>query len=121
MTRDILEMIKDLGLNINRDEARLIEDKISEEEDFYVEIDGCEFRFISEQEIFGIYVDSIEQMVQECYLGGSEIPNWVEIDWDQTAENLLESDGYGHHFASYDGNEYQYTLGGYDYYLFRTN
>ena len=120
MTRDILEMIKVLDLDINRDEARLIESKISED-DFYVEIDGCEFRFIAEQEIFGIYVDSVEQMVQECYLGGSELPYWVEIDWDQTAENLYESDGYGHHFATYDANEYEYTLGGYDYYVFRTN
>ena len=121
MTRDILEMIQDLQLDINRDEVREIERYVNSENDFYVEIDGCVFRFIAEQEVFGIYVDSVEQMVQQCYLTVPELPYWVEIDWKKTAENLYASDGYGHHFSTYDGNEYEFKLGEENYYLFRTN
>ena len=119
MTRDILEMIQDLQLDINRDEVREIERYLNSDNDFYVEIDGEEYRFINEDAIWDIFVDEIQQLTEECYTG--KVEWWIAIDWEQTAENCLEADGYGHHFASYDGNEHEYKLGEENYYIFRTN
>lgn len=119
MTREILEMIQDLGLEINRDEVREIERYVNSENDFYVEIDGQEYRFINENEIWDIYVDEIKELTIECYL--IKLEWWIDIDWENTAQNCLDADGYGHHFASYDGNEYEFKLGEENYYVFRTN
>lgn len=119
MTRDILEMIQDLGLEINRDEVREIERYVNSENDFYVEIDGQEYRFINEDEIWDIYVEEIKEVTIECYL--IKLEWWIDIDWENTAQNCLNADGYGHHFARYDGNEYEFKLGEENYYVFRTN
>lgn len=123
MTRDILEMIQDLQLDINRDEVREIERYLNSDNDFYVEIDGEEYRFINEDAIWDIYVEGIEEITKECYLciGQKDLPWWIDIDWEGTAENCLQADGYGHHFASYDGIEHEYKLGEENYYIFRTN
>ena len=86
-------------------------------DDFTIELDGCEYRFIDEDSIDSIYEDAIKELVEDCYLGGvKEIPWWIEIDWAKTAQNCL-SDGYAHTFAHYDGMEH--TVEG--YYIFRTN
>jgi len=83
-----------------------------------IELDGMEFRLINEDAIREIYQDEQEELIKDCYLSNlKEIPWWLEIDWEKTVENVLDSDGYGHHFASYDGGEL-YTDG---YYIFRTN
>ena len=123
MTRDILEMIQDLQLDINRDEVREIERYIESENDFYVEIGREEYRFINEDEIWDIYVEGIKDITEECYLGGFDTDKhwWIAIDWEKTAKNCYDADGYGHHFASYDGNEHEYKLGEENYYIFRTN
>lgn len=98
MTRDILGFIAiDLNLDIVREEVRHIEDEIkSGEYDFYAEIDGEEYRFIREDEIWEIYVEQIKETVEDCYTGKMEW--WIAIDWEETAENCLQ-DGYGHTFA----------------------
>jgi hypothetical protein len=119
MTRDILEMIQDLQLDINRDEVREIEHYLNCDDDFYVEIDGEEYRFINEDAIWDIYVEGIQAITEECFTG--KLDWWIAIDWEETAENCLQADGYGQHFASYDGNEHEYKLGEENYYIFRTN
>lgn len=120
MTRDILKFIaNDLNLDIVRDEVRHIEEEIETGEyDFFAEIDGEEYRFIREDEIWEIYVEQIKETVEECYTGKMEW--WIAIDWEETAENCLQ-DGYGHTFASYDGEEREVTIDGDEYYVFRTN
>lgn len=45
---------------------------------------------------------------------------WIEIDWDKTIDNVF-TDGYGHHFSSYDGSEEQIEFKDETYYIFRTN
>jgi hypothetical protein len=112
-------MIQDLQLDINRDEVREIERYLNSENDFYVEIDREEYRFINEDVIWDIFVDEIQQFTEDCYTG--KLKWWIAIDWEQTAENCLQADGYGLHFASYDGNEHEYKLGEENYYIFRTN
>lgn len=83
-----------------------------------IELDGMEFRLINENAIREIYQDEQEELIKDCYFPNlKEIPWWLEIDWEATVQNCLDSDGYGHHFSTYDGSEL-YTDG---YYIFRTN
>lgn len=118
--RDVLECISyELGLSINRDEVIELEDKIYlEYDDFIIDIDGEEFRFIHKDHIWDIYVESVKQMVEDCY--DIKAPDWLAINWEKTADNCYV-DGYGHHFSHYDGSEYEHTIDGQRYYIFRTN
>ena len=63
--------------------------------------------------------DEIQELVQDCYLNGTDLDKywWIEVDWDKTAKNVIDADGYGHHFATYDHEEYYYE----GCYFFRTN
>jgi hypothetical protein len=125
MTRDILECIAhELDLPINRDEVRELEDKLfNDYDDFFAEIDGQEYRFIHEDYIWEIYKDEIQETTEQCYFDGTKLNKlwWLAIDWEQTAENCFSADGYGHHFAYYDGSEYEHKIGDSLYYIFRTN
>lgn len=85
--------------------------------DFSFELDGMEFRIIDEDFINDIHTEEIEELTKDCYLDGNDLPWWVEVDWEETAKNLRDTDGYGHHFNHYDGGEL-YTDG---WYIFRTN
>lgn len=121
MTRQALEFISyELDLSINRDEVRELLDQLNSENDFWIEIDGQEYRFIHADVIWETYKEAIEETTKDCYLGGNELPWWIEIDWEKTAENCL-LDGYGHQFSSYDGYEIEYTFGEENYHIFRTN
>lgn len=97
-----------------------LREKIEEnEKDFSFDFDGNAYRIIHEAAIWGIYVEEIKNIVEECYdLNLDKIPNFiaVSIDWQQTAKNAYV-DGYGHTFSGYDGSECE--AGGYC--IFRTN
>lgn len=69
------------------------------QEDFWVD----EVRFIHEDGMDRIWTDSLIELIQDCY-DLSDVPDFVEIDWEATAENC-KVDGMGHHFNSYDGGE----------------
>jgi hypothetical protein len=89
------------------------------EDDFYFEYDGAEYRIILESSIWDIYVETIKDIVNDCYdIKLDNIPDFVawEIDWEQTAKNAYV-DGYGHTLSGYDGSELE-TI---NYYIFRTN
>lgn len=107
--------------SIDTDQARgaikTLQDVLAD--DFTFDFDGNEYRIISDDAIWGIYRDEIQNIVKECYdLKLNDIPAFVafEIDWEQTARNAY-SDGYGHTFSSYDHSEIE--AGG--YWIFRTN
>jgi len=94
--------------------AELVDD---DAEDQLIEWEGAEYRVIDEVAIWDIYVESMTELVKDCYLDGARnVPDWLAIDWERTAENTMV-DGYGHHFSSYDGSESE--LNG--FYVFRTN
>jgi hypothetical protein len=63
------------------------------------------FLLIDEDNIKEIHQDRIEGLVKDCYLNGQELPSFIEIDWEATAENCSRYDGYGHEFSGYDGSE----------------
>lgn len=88
-------------------------------DDFSFDFDGNEYRIISEDYIWEIYVEEIKNIVKDCYeLNLDKIPDFiaVSIDWEKTAQNVYV-DGYGHTFSHYDHSEEE--AGG--YYIFRTN
>ena len=33
------------------------------------------------------FTDHIKELVDDCYMGVKELPCWVKVDWDATAEN----------------------------------
>ena len=116
------EIIDSQNHNIDCDAARdaitTLREKIGGA-DFNFEFDGSEYRVISKDAIWSIYVDSIKNIVDDCYeLGLDKVPDFIaiSIDWEQTAKNAY-GDGYGHTFSSYDGSEVE-TSG---YYIFRIN
>lgn len=115
------EIANEYGVNLSLSEAKEVLNTLhvmtNTDSYFYFEVGGMEFRLINEDCIDGIHTEEIEELVKECYLGSADIPYWIEIDWEKTAENVRQSDGYGHHFSHYDGNEL-YTD---DWYIFRTN
>lgn len=122
---DILRTIVDahhgsISIDDAREAIEFLRDKVSEgDTDFYFEFDGSEYRIISDSSIWEIYVDTIKDIVNDCYdLKLDKIPEFIaiEIDWEQTAKNAY-ADGYGHTFSSYDGSEYEAG----DYWIFRTN
>ena len=90
------------------------------EDDFYIEYDGNEYRFISDGGLWGTFVEEIQNTVEDCYdLNLDKIPHFVafEIDWEQTAKNCLV-DGYAHQLSSYDG---EFHVECADYNIFWTN
>jgi len=118
LLRDVEEFVNDYELETTDDQLDDLLEKLTMEHDFYVELDGNEYRFIDENHIWEIYVESIKEMVQDCY--DLNVPDWIAVDWEETAENC-HVDGYGHHFSHYDGSEDECTFNGDTYYIFRTN
>lgn len=118
--REIAEILLEItGEKLVYSEVKELFDDIEmkESDDFTIDFAGGEFRIIDEDSIFDIYVDEIEELTKDCYLGGGDLPSWVAIDWETTAKNVLDYDGYGHHFASWDGEEHETRSTG--YYIFR--
>lgn len=120
LKREILEFIhEELELTINRNEVRELLEKLENaESDFYIEIDGEEYRFIHDDDIWDIYVEAIQEITEECY--DIKAPSWLVIDWEKTADNCI-IDGYGHTFNHYDGGEIEYDFDGEYYHIFRVN
>ncbi|MDB4459767.1 hypothetical protein N9015_01115 [Akkermansiaceae bacterium] len=119
INREVLEFIhEELELSVDRDEARELVEQLESEDDFYQEIDGEEYRFIRDSEIWDIYVEGIQEITEDCY--NIKAPSWLAIDWEKTAENCYV-DGYGHHFSSYDGNEIEYDFDDQSWWIFRSN
>jgi hypothetical protein len=119
---ELQEIINDsLGIDISVDELEDLDCEMSKSNDFSIEINGCEYRFISENTIEDVYFDEQKDLIEDCYLGGKELPWWFEIDWGKTIDNVLSSDGYGNHFSGYDGSEETFGYDGEVWYVFRTN
>ena len=110
----------ELDVDPTADEIQNLQDLIDKRDmDFHIELDGNEYRVIEEDFIDDIAQEEIQDIVQDCYLGGTDLNKywWIEIDWKKTAQNCINADGYGHHFASYDGDEFYHE----GWYFFRTN
>lgn len=134
--------LKELGFD-NSEILEVIEELRLESDDFEVN----NYRFISEDSIDSIMQDELsgDEYILGCF-NSWFLADVLDIDCDvieamQEAEafeaigklvlsmNKLEelqskyvsADGYGHHFARYDGNKYELKLNGRDFYAFRVN
>lgn len=108
----------------NRDALQEFIDNFTNTDDQTIEFDGNEYRIIRESDIWGIYRDEIENIVNDCYdLKLDEVPDFIalSIDWEQTAKNAYV-DGYGHTFSGYDGSEIEVSIdNSLEFYVFRIN
>lgn len=125
-TKTALKFAKDISASDIRAFARAVMEGFESDRkgiDFTVETDEGEFRFIHENEIESIHRESIEQFVDDCYdlekmkKDMGTLANYFNFDYDGFAEDCKNSDGYGRHFASYDGDEYENG----NFYMFRVN
>ena len=119
------ELIKGLSEYLNMStfsELKEIITKVKEidENDDDFEIDGLWYqsgsrgvRIISSDSIERIWEDELEELIKDCY-NLSEIPSFIEIDWEATVNNCKQ-DGEGHHFSSWDGSQHETG----NFYLFK--
>ena len=91
---------------------RQVIEEIQRSNDF--EVDNV--RFISSDIIDDVWTVSLIDQIKDCY-DLSDVPDFVAIDWEETAENC-KVDGMGHHFNSYDGGEEEITIDGTLYHVF---
>lgn len=120
LKKQIKEFIQDeLGLNAHSQKVEQLKDKILKSHDFYIEIEDQEYRFISEFEVWNIYVEELKDRILDCY--DLNLPDFLAIDWDETAQNCYSTDGYGHTFAIADGDEMIAYFEGELYHIFRIN
>ena len=114
-TRAVFVLCRDeIGISFDADTAEELCEKLDTNTDFTMDIDGGEYRFIETGDIEGIWTDSLIELLEECYT----VPDYVKpyVDYDAWAEDC-KMDGMGHHFGSYDGNEYETN----HWHVFRTN
>ena len=122
LTLELKTTIEDLlSVELEVDLLDELDSKMYTKNDFFIDIDGAEYRFINADAIWYIYRDEQEELIKDCYLSDVEIPYWLEINWEETCENILSADGYGNHFSTYDGSELEFTLNGEIWCIFRTN
>lgn len=50
------------------------------------------------------FVEAMQEQIEECYLGDQELPSFIEIDWQKTADNCEQD----YSSVDYDGVEYLY-------------
>lgn len=120
--KELNEIIVDtLDVEVTTKQLHELDDMFNSKNDFTFEFEYKEYRFISDNMIEDIYHDEQIDLIEECFLGGKQLPSWIEIDWDKTINNVYESDGYGNHFSSYDGSEETFYYDEELWYAFRIN
>ena len=121
-----LQIAKEIEVSDIRTDARAILEAFEsarDREDFTVDFGRIEYRIISDDEIESIHRREIEDLVDDCY--GLEkvrkdmgnVGRYLTFDYDALARDARTSDGYGHHFAAYDGEEIEVG----NYHIFRVN
>jgi len=91
--KELKEIIEDtLDVKIKTQELHDLDDLLNSKNDFTFEVDGGEYRFISDNLIEDIYHDEQIDLIEEVFLGGKELPSWIEIDWDKTINNVFISE-----------------------------
>lgn len=121
-TKTALQFAKDISADDVRAFARAVMEgyeSAKDYNDFTVETEEGEYRFVDEDAIERIHREEIESVVDDCYLSDKNIPKMIKryFDYDSFARDCRLSDGYGHHFSSYDGSEEQNG----NYFMFRVN
>ena len=119
---EVIDIVQnELSIELDTDDAENLIDEMYCKNDFTIELDGGEYRFINDSEIWDIYFDEQKDLIEELYLPNLNREWWIAIDWDTTITNVFEADGYANHFASYDDHENSIIWKTERWYIFRTN
>lgn len=123
--RQVIELCEYLDIDDKAFKQDVFDSVYNCETDFEVDLGKHQsWRFINEDYIDDIHEEYIKDLVNDCYLQ-TELPWWIAVDWSETSQNCINADGYGHSFATYDGNEYEHRFKNEElnenYYIFRTN
>ena len=119
--KEMYDNLLDLDIETTKDERSELFSKLEMEDDFTWEVDWKEYRIISEDVIDKIHQDELKEIILDSYFQVEILPWWIHIDWEKTSENVLSADGYGNHFATYDGEEQLFRLDKVWYHVFRIN
>lgn len=121
-----LQIAKEIEVSDIRTDARTILEAYASARncnDFTVDFGRIEYRILSDDEIEAIHRREIEELVDDCYdldkcrTAMGSVGHYLTFDYDALARDARISDGYGQHFASYDGKEIEVG----DYHIFRVN
>jgi|SaaInlStandDraft_1057018.scaffolds.fasta_scaffold00360_34 hypothetical protein len=115
--REMYDNLLDLDIETTKEERHELLNSINAENDFYWEADGAEYRIICEDVIEEIHTEELK----DALCADFEKLWWIEVDWEKTAQNVRDSDGYGNHFSHYDHSEEEFRLDRTWYYVFRVN
>jgi hypothetical protein len=121
--REMYDNLLDLEIEATKEERHELLNSLYTDNEFYWGADGAEYRIISEDVIEEIHTEEVKEQTIDCYLNGTNLDKlwWIAIDWEETARNVRESDGYGHHFSHYDHSEQEFRLDRVWYHVFRVN
>lgn len=82
--------------------------------------DTAEYVVYTDEEADEIWDENLENYVDECIL--PEIPEPYRLYFDfKSWKDDARLDGRGHSISLYDGNEYEQTVNGTTYYIYRMN
>lgn len=125
-TKIALQIAKAINVSDLREDARTILEAFEDAKDssnFTVDFGKIEYRIIHDNVIERVHRESIEELVDDCYglerikQNMGNLAYYLEFDYDSLASDSRMSYGYGHHFASYDGEEIEVE----NWHIFRTN
>jgi len=88
--------------------------------DEYYEVDGSEYRVLTDDEADRANDESIENYIDECIL--PELPEQYRHYFDDEAfKRDARMDGRGHNLNYYDGTEYEVKINDEWYFIYQTN
>lgn len=88
-----------------------LSDALESGSDFEFEFEGVKHRIIDDFVIYDLAVEYTEDMLKDCYYEVykqiEEMPSClcVSVDWEQSAKNVVDIDGYRACFNPYDHSE----------------
>jgi len=98
----IKAFINEESLTMSLSEVKALDNKLQDNNDFYFEIEGKEYRFISDSVIEETFEEYCIDLFDDCYM--YQVPEQIKryIDYGKFVEDC-RYDGYAHSFSSYDG------------------
>ena len=114
-----------IHLKIEPQEGETLDDYLSQVastnsyHDFF-ELDGSEYRVLTDDEAEDAWNESLDNYIDECIL--HELPEQYRKYFNKEAwYRGAKMDGRGHSLAYYDGEENDQAVNGTTYYIYRTN
>ncbi len=123
--RLIQELVQDWNI-LSDDDLVMNEDgllDLADEDDYddYIE-QGTEALMNDNKDYYGTYAKAyLDEFGKDAFKDFVEAHGDNVINYDDMAEDIVDTDGMGNSLATYDGVEHEVSVNGTDYYIFRTN